>query len=339
METSWLFEVSWEVCNKVGGIHTVISSKAAQAVSQFGERYVAMGPLLKSNPGFEPCDPPESIVPALERLAAKHVEVSVGRWDIPGRPWAMLIGFRDVFKDPDKLLFQLWNDYGVDSMAGAWDYIEPVLFSTASAMAIKEIGDDMEGVADVYAHFHEWMSGAGVLYLKKHAPGVSTVLTTHATMLGRSMSGSGVDIYAALEEIEPTQEAKAFGVSAKHSMESVSAREADCFTTVSNITRREASNLLGTNPAVVTTNGFNLEALPSRSTWPKSGGLRAGSLWIWQSGSLSASWTRTRPCWWPQAAGTSFTTRASTCCLTASRTSTASLPRRSPTPRWWPSCS
>jgi len=259
METSWLFEVSWEVCNKVGGIHTVISTKAAQAMMAFENRYVAVGPLLERNPGFEPCNPPKDIVPSLERLKTKGIESVVGRWDIPGRPWAWLIGFQNAFTEHDKLLFQLWNDFGVDSMAGGWDYIEPVLFSTAAAMSIKEINDDVEEVADIFAHFHEWMSGAGVLYLKKHAPGVSTVLTTHATMLGRAMSGSGVDIYERLEEIEPSQEAKVFGVTAKHSMESVSAREADCFTTVSNITRCEATNLLGTTPDVVTVNGFNLE--------------------------------------------------------------------------------
>ncbi|QJB56825.1 alpha-glucan family phosphorylase [Pseudodesulfovibrio sp. zrk46] len=259
METSWLFEVSWEVCNKVGGIHTVISSKAAQAMETFDGRYVAVGPLLDRNPGFKPCDPPKEIVPTLERLKSKGIDSAVGRWDIPGQPWAWLIGFQNAIPAHDKLLFQLWNDFGVDSMAGGWDYIEPVLFSTAAAMSIKEMHDDLEELADVFAHFHEWMCGAGVLYLKKHAPGVSTVMTTHATMLGRAMSGSGVDIYDRLDEIEPTQEAKLFGVTAKHSMESVSAREADCFTTVSNITRREASNLLGTNPDVVTVNGFNLE--------------------------------------------------------------------------------
>jgi phosphorylase/glycogen(starch) synthase len=259
METSWLFEVSWEVCNKVGGIFTVISSKAPQAKAAFDNRYVAVGPLLDRNPGFIEAEPPETVRPALERLKAWGVETATGHWDIPGKPLVLLIGFRNAFPDHDKLLFQLWNDYGVDSMAGGWDYIEPVLFSTAAAMAIKEISEDVGDGEDVYAHFHEWMSGAGVLHLKKHAPSVSTVLTTHATMLGRAMSGSGVDIYRRLEEIEPSQEAKAFGVTAKHSMESVSAREADCFTTVSNITRREASNLLGTNPAVVTVNGFNLE--------------------------------------------------------------------------------
>ncbi|QGY41598.1 alpha-glucan family phosphorylase [Pseudodesulfovibrio cashew] len=270
MDTSWLVEVSWEVCNKVGGIHTVISSKAAQAMDAFGGRYVAVGPLLDRNPGFTPHDPPKEILPTLGRLKEKGIETAVGRWDAPGNPWVLLIGFQGAFPAHDKLLFQLWNDFGVDSMAGGWDYIEPVLFSTAAAMAIKELHDDVEEVADVFAHFHEWMSGAGVLYLKKHAPGVSTVLTTHATMLGRAMSGSGVDIYERLEEIEPSQEAKVFGVSAKHSMESVSAREADCFTTVSNITRREASNLLGTNPAVVTVNGFNLEGFAEPSAMAKT---------------------------------------------------------------------
>jgi len=259
METKWLFEVSWEVCNKVGGIHTVISSKAAEAMAAFDGRYVAIGPLLDRNPGFNQCDPPEEFVPTLDRLEEMNIPTVTGRWDIPGSPWVFLVGFQNTLPDHDKLLFQLWNDFGVDSMAGTWDYLEPVLFSTVAAMAIKEINDDVEEGADVFAHFHEWMCGAGVLFLKKNAPGVSTLLTTHATMLGRAMSGSGVDIYEQLEEIEPSQEAKAFGVTAKHSMESVSAREADCFTTVSNITRREAANLLGTNPAVVTVNGFNLE--------------------------------------------------------------------------------
>lgn len=259
MDISWLFEVSWEVCNKVGGIHTVISSKAAQAMEAFDGQYVCIGPLMGRNPGFVPAEPPDELAPALKRLKSMHIENKFGKWDIPGQPWVLLIDFHKAFPDHDKLLFQLWNDFGVDSMTGAWDYIEPVLFSSTAAKVIKEINDEVDETADVYAHFHEWMSGAGVLYLKKHAPSVSTVLTTHATMLGRAMSGNGVDIYERLEEIEPSTEAKNFGVSAKHSMESVSAREADCFTTVSNITRREAANLLGTNPAVVTVNGFNLE--------------------------------------------------------------------------------
>jgi phosphorylase/glycogen(starch) synthase len=34
----YLFEVSWEVCNKVGGINTVLRSKAKEAVKEFDAR-------------------------------------------------------------------------------------------------------------------------------------------------------------------------------------------------------------------------------------------------------------------------------------------------------------
>ena len=48
-----LFEVSWEVCNKVGGIHTVISTKAKTMVERLGEEYVAIGPWLLCDTGDE----------------------------------------------------------------------------------------------------------------------------------------------------------------------------------------------------------------------------------------------------------------------------------------------
>ena len=47
-----LFEVSWEVCNCVGGIYTVIATKASEAVKVFGSDYLVIGPLLQNNQGF-----------------------------------------------------------------------------------------------------------------------------------------------------------------------------------------------------------------------------------------------------------------------------------------------
>ena len=35
---SYLFETSWEVCNKVGGIYTVISTKVSSMQQMFGDR-------------------------------------------------------------------------------------------------------------------------------------------------------------------------------------------------------------------------------------------------------------------------------------------------------------
>ena len=43
-----IVEVAWEVCNKVGGIHTVVSTKARTLVERFGDAYVVLGPLLLS---------------------------------------------------------------------------------------------------------------------------------------------------------------------------------------------------------------------------------------------------------------------------------------------------
>jgi glycogen phosphorylase/synthase len=264
MSNGYLFEVSWEVCNKVGGIYTVLTSKVKEALNEFNDCYFTLGPKLQRNQGFIPSETDE-FSEAIKRLAAKNIYVQNGVWDIPGKPKCLIVDFQKAYPQPDKLLYELWTEYGVDSMFGGWDYVEPVLFSTVCGIVISEIVKDIDKKNNFYAHFHEWMTGAGLLYLKKHAPFVSTILTTHATMLGRAMSGSGTDIYTKLENINPQLEAKLHNVTAKHSMETVSAREADCFVTVSQITSLEAKTLLGTPPAIVTPNGFNVDSYPDYS--------------------------------------------------------------------------
>lgn len=253
----YLFEVSWEVCNKVGGIYTVIRSKAVEAMNEFGDDgYLTIGPMLVSNPEFEAEDDP-FFSDVSKVLETKNITLQYGRWNIEGKPRCLLVGFQHAFPQHDKLLFGLWEDFGVDSMFGSWEYIEPILFSTACGMVIEEISKRIDA-KNTFAHFHEWMAGAGMLHLKKNAPDICTVFTTHATILGRAMSGSGIDIYANLDEIDAAVEAKRHNISAKYSMESVCAREADCFTAVSEITGRECRSLLGTEPDIITPNGFNV---------------------------------------------------------------------------------
>ena len=260
----FLFEVSWEVCNKVGGIHTVLSSKAREAVGVFGENYITVGPLLHDTPEFleEEDGRFKAAAAALEKM---HIPIRVGRWNIDGTPRAILVDFKNAFPTQDKLLFQLWEDFGVDSMSGSWDYIEPVLFSTACGIVIDHLTQGFKDTHEITAHFHEWMTGAGLLHLKKNRADVSTVFTTHATILGRAISSSGEDIYASLDEIDPIPQAKRHNISAKYSMESACAREADCFTTVSGLTAREAAALLGIDPHIVTLNGFNVDGIPDYS--------------------------------------------------------------------------
>ena len=132
-----LFEVSWEVCNKVGGIYSVVSSKALQAVETFGEDYFLLGPMLQHNAGFEETD--EHIWDSVRSaLAARNLKCSLGRWNIPGRPKAILVNF-DQRYGSNQLLYELWKSFGVDSLSGGWDYVEPVMFATACGEVIAAI--------------------------------------------------------------------------------------------------------------------------------------------------------------------------------------------------------
>jgi phosphorylase/glycogen(starch) synthase len=258
----FLFEVSWEVCNKVGGIYTVLASKAALAVRHFGDDYFLLGPDLKNNPEFEETDDP--LWPRLrEATAIKEIPCRFGRWRIAGQPRVILVNFTKKY-NKDQLLYRLWEDFGVDSIAGGWDYIEPVMFSHACGEVIETVFNlhaRPRGLPAT-AHFHEWMSGAGLLALKKRTPEISTVFTTHATILGRSLASSGVDIYSEMTRISPQREAAAHNITAKYSMETASAREADCFATVSEITAQETKSILGREPDIVTPNGLDLEQIP-----------------------------------------------------------------------------
>ena len=262
----YLFEVSWEVCNKVGGIYTVVASKSMEAIQNYGERYFLLGPDLKTNPDFEETDE-DCWVKIRESTAIKDIPCRFGRWKIPGEPKVILVSFGKKY-DKEQLLFRLWEDYGVDSIAGGWDYMEPVMFSYACGEVIEIIYNLLvrpHGIPAV-AQFHEWMCGAGLLCLKKKVPEIGTVFTTHATILGRCLAGSGVDIYMSMENISPQVEAGAHNIKAKYSMELTSAREADCFTTVSEITASEAKNFLGRYPDVITPNGLDMDHIPDLTT-------------------------------------------------------------------------
>lgn len=258
----FLFEVSWEVCNKVGGIYTVISSKMPAAVRSFGDNYVLLGPDLKNNLEFEETDE-ECWARVRELTAIRDIPCRFGRWKIPGEPKVILVNYSKKY-NKDQLLFQLWEEFGVDSISGGWDYVEPVMFGMACGEVIETIMnlDARPRGVRIAAQFHEWMSAAGLLYLKKRIPEIGTIFTTHATILGRSLSGSGMDIYAEMENISPLREASTQNVAAKYSMEVAAAREADCFTTVSEITAIEAKNFLGRAPDVVTSNGLDIEHIP-----------------------------------------------------------------------------
>ena len=253
-----LFEVSWEVCNKVGGIHTVVATKALTVTKSMGDNYIVIGPDLMQesvNPEFEADD--TLLAAWRESLYEEGVRVRIGRWNVEGRPIAILIDFKSLISQKDEVLKYMWEEFHVDSISGQWDYIEPVLFGHAAGMVIKSYVENFcSSVDKVVAHFHEWMTASGGLYLRKNSPYVATVFSTHATVAGRCIAGNGLALYSDLHKYNADDIARRFNVMAKHSIEKMAAHNHDAFLTVSDITANECKYMLSREVTHITPNGF-----------------------------------------------------------------------------------
>lgn len=263
-EDSYLFETSWEVCNKVGGIYTVISTKVSSMQQMFGDRYFLIGPdVWKDRENREFTEDKKLHAGWREYAESKGISFRIGRWNTEGNPVVVLVDFMSLIPQKDKILSDLWCDYQLDSLSGQWDYIEPVLFGYAAAQVVRTFYEyAVFPYEKVYAHFHEWMTGAGVLYLKKQVPAVVTAFTTHATVLGRCIAGNALPLYGALSTYNGEDLSHRFGVRAKFSMEKLSALQADAFTTVSRLTDHECIQFFGKGVDRVTPNGFEDRFVP-----------------------------------------------------------------------------
>ena len=257
LKPDFLFEISWEVCNKVGGINTVIATKARTVCGKYGDRYFTIGPDLGQGADREFEEDPALLKGWRQTLYEKGIRVRVGHWRIVGRPQVILVDFSSLIPRKDDILKFLWESYRVDSISGQWDYIEPVLFGYAAGLVVASYVETFCKSANrVAAHFHEWMTAAGGLYLRRESPYVATLFTTHATVLGRSIAGNGMPLYRDLTTYNADDLARRFGVTAKHSIEKKAAANSDAFLTVSGITATECRYLLGHEVDVVTPNGF-----------------------------------------------------------------------------------
>ena len=264
-EADYVFEVSWEVCNKVGGIYTVLKSKAAQMMKLY-RNYFLIGPYFENSEkiDFSRLDVPNEFRPIFEKLKKEGITCYFGRWEeVKGKPLTILVDFKDIVGQKDNIKGMYWNDFKIDSMRGYWDFEEPAIWSYTVGKLIAEIKENMLKAKKVVAHFHEWLAAFGLLYLKKNSPNVSTAFTTHATTLGRVIASSGRELYAGINNIDPMREAYNNGVEAKHLTERAAAINADVFTTVSEITSIEAEKFLGRKAEVLVLNGLDIEKFPS----------------------------------------------------------------------------
>lgn len=268
-----LFETSWEVCNKIGGIYTVLSTKAKTLQKLYKDKTIFIGPDVWSNENPSPYFVPSRTLLKDWKAQAQFpegVSVRVGRWDIPGRPIVVLVKFDGMYAVKDSFYARMWDLYKVDSLHAYGDYDEACAFSHAAGIVIESICQ-FTGIADkkVIAHFDEWTTGMGLLYIKDKMPEVGTIFTTHATCIGRSICGNGKPLYDYLRGYNGDQMASELNMQSKHSLEKAAALQADCFTTVSDITAIECEQLLERRP-LVTPNGFEQNFVPTKGKFVPS---------------------------------------------------------------------
>ena len=264
----YIFESSWEVCNKVGGIYTVLSTRAKTLQGKKEDKFFFIGPDFwneKKNPLFKE----NKTLHAKWRKHAKDVDglsLRIGRWNIPGEPSAILVDFNPFFEQKNEIYGWAWENYKVDSLHAYGDYDEASMFSYAAGKVVESFYNfyGLTKNDNVVYQAHEWMTGLGALYVKSNVPSVATIFTTHATSIGRSIAGNNKPLYDYLHAYNGDQMALELNMEAKHSIEKRTAENVDCFTTVSDITGRECEELLDRPADVILVNGFENDFVPAK---------------------------------------------------------------------------
>jgi len=261
-EQPLIIECAWEVCNQVGGIYTVIRSKVAAAIELWGDDYCLLGPLENKDIAAEfdqlnnLNDP---IGRTVEKMRNMGYEVWYGRWLVTGRPKVVLLNPQNVFNRLETLHRHLKQDFGIETNREdqlvekmiLWSDLNRTFFTILSKEVVK-------GKRDIVAHFHEWMAALPILDIKREKLPVSTVFTTHATMLGRYLAGNDSEFYNKIQSFDWELESRRFGILPQVQIERFAANAVDTFTTVSEVTGVECEFLLGRIPDLITPNGLNI---------------------------------------------------------------------------------
>ena len=271
LSPNYIFESSWEVCNKVGGIYTVLSSRAKTLQDKINDHLIFIGPDCwgeKKSPYFKE---DQSLLSAWKTKATgEGLNLKIGRWAIPGEPIAVLVDFKPFFEEKDQIYTWLWENYQVDSLHAYGDYDEASMFSYAAAKVVESYyKHNLDKTQKVVYHANEWMCGLGALYINKVLPEIGTIFTTHATSIGRSIAGNNKPLYDYLFAYNGDQMSWELNMQSKHSIEKQTALHVDCFTTVSDITANECKELLDKPVDFVLPNGFDNSFVPKGAEFTK----------------------------------------------------------------------
>ena len=263
----YIFETSWEVCNMVGGIYTVLSTRANTLCNKYGDKLIFIGPDVWKNSESPYFDPDKELLKDWKEHFTQQtgLNIRIGRWKIHGNPVTVLVDFTPLLYRKDSIYGHIWEKYGVDSLHAYGDYDESSMFGYATGIVIENYYrfHELTQQNNVVAHFNEWMTTFGAFHIQEAVPEIATIFTTHATSIGRSIAGNHKPLYDYLSEYNGDQMAFELNMISKHSTEKKAAHCVDCFTTVSNITGLECTQLLEKTPDVITPNGFEDDIVPT----------------------------------------------------------------------------
>ena len=264
LKPDYIFESSWEVCNKVGGIYAVLSTRANTLQKVMKDRIIFIGPDCWHEKKSIYFTEDSNIFADWKENAEKNgLKIKVGRWNVPGSPISILVDFEPFYSKKDEIYGKLWEDFKVDSLHAYGDYDEASMFSYAAAKVVESFYNFyLNKEQKVVYHGNEWMTGLGLLYIRKYMPQIATIFTTHATSIGRSIAGNNKPLYDYLFAYNGDQMAGELNMQSKHSIEKQTAHNVDCFTTVSEITGKECEELLDKPADVILPNGFEDDFIP-----------------------------------------------------------------------------
>ncbi|HVT88455.1 MAG TPA: glycosyltransferase [Tepidisphaeraceae bacterium] len=255
-----LFEIAWEVCWQLGGIYTVLRTKAAAMLERWGDRYCLIGPYNPQTAAveFEELNTEGVIRQTLDKLRGAGIPCHYGRWLISGRPRVILLDHRARYHSLESDKYTLWKDHGIETYASDGEVNDTVAFGFVVTEFFRELSSAMPGRA-ILAHFHEWMGGVAVPRISHLRLPVTTVFTTHATLLGRYLAGDDPNFYRNLPFVNADAEATRYNILPRHQIEKTAAHASTVFTTVSEVTAVEAEKLLGRQPDAILPNGLNIQ--------------------------------------------------------------------------------
>lgn len=272
MQPDYIFETSWEVCNRVGGIYAVLSTRAASMQAEHPDKVFFFGPDFGAHSDIYFREDKRILREWTKSRKEAILPVRVGRWEVPGKPIAILLKFDALWSKKDEIYAWAWNKFQVQSHAAYGDYDESCLFGYAAGMVMESLYAWLTAKGEkpkVCAHANEWQTAFSIFYLRDHCPQIATLFTTHATGIGRSIAGNGKPLYDCFEGFNGDQMAQELNMVSKHSVEKQAAHWVDCFTTVSYITARECEQLLDKKVDIETPNGFESTFVPKEEDFDR----------------------------------------------------------------------